>query len=213
LLLRSTLPGGYSIRMSAVPSQIAFGAKDQSQSFPKKVAGNAPGSANVKFPWPSFKSTATCLCCKAVLTSTSSASSPFTSRATICSPPAGAITPNTCAAPAVSCNRMEYRELPEKLPFCTSTVARSGFRSPSKSAIAKVELNPAEEPTGCGAVVLAAFTHPAAPRTKQRTRTARKWVFAESRLFGICESINSSFTGSVCNQAARISPVRIPSSA
>ena len=179
--------------MSAAPSQIVIGSKAQSLSFPKKAAGNASGSANLNFPWPSFKSTATCSCCQAVLTSTSRASSPLTSRTTICSPPAGAITPNTCAAPAVNCSRMEYRELPEKLPFCTSTVARSGFRSPSKSAIAKVELNPAEEPAGCGAAVLVAFAHPAAPKTKQRTRTTRRWVFADSMFFCICEGMNFSF--------------------
>src|ERR1700676_173824 len=91
-----------------------------------------------------------------------------------------------------------------------STVARSGFRSPSKSAIAKFELNPAEE-TGDGFVeVLAAFTQPAAPRTKQRTRTARRGPFVTSKLSWIRESMNSSLKRSFLERTAQSSPARIP---
>lgn len=121
-----------------------FQMSEESQSEEE----NASGLAKVKFPWPSLSRTATCLCNQAVLTSRSSALSPFTSRATICKPPTGAETPKLCAAPAVKRKRIEYRAQSEELPFWISTVAKSGWRSPSKSAMTKCEVRPAEEVDG-----------------------------------------------------------------
>ncbi len=161
----------------AALSQICIVAPDHSACEFRNASGNAPVSANVNLPWPSFNSTATCLCCQAVLTTTSSASSPFTSFATICSPPAGAVTPKICAAPTASCNRIEYCVLLAELLFWISTVARSGFRSPSKSAIAKVELNPAEELGECRAGLLAALAHPAAPTANREPRGPARGPF------------------------------------
>jgi len=178
--------------MRAALSQSGIVAVFQALSHCQMNAGNASGSARVKFPWPSFNNTATCWCSHAVLTSTSRALSPFTSRATICSPPAGAVTPKTCTVPAVSFNRIEYRVVLGELLFWNSTVAKSGFRSPSKSAMAKEELNPGEEPGDCCVGILAAFAHQAALSTKQMTRRALIRAPAMLRLLWLCESISSS---------------------
>lgn len=135
----------YSERTSATLSHCGHAPDSQDAAHCQIAAGNALGLARVKFPWPSFSNTATSWCSHAVLTSRSCASSPFTSRATICSPPAGADTPKLCAAPAVSWKRIEYCVAVEELLLCISTMAKSGLRSPSKSAMAKTELKAGEE--------------------------------------------------------------------
>jgi len=196
--------------MRAALSQRGIGAVFQSLSHCQTNAGNASGGARVKFPWPSFNSTATCLCSQTLLTSTSKALSPFTSRATICSPPIGAVTPNTCTAPAVIFKRIEYCVVLEDLFSWSSTVARSGFRSPSKSAMAKVELNPGEESGDCRAGGLLATAQQAPPRTKQKAARALTGAPDKPRLLSLRESMNFSKKRNLLTLAARYCPVRIP---
>jgi hypothetical protein len=136
--------------------------------------GNAPGSASVKFPCPSFKRTATGRFNHCVDTTRSGTSSPFTSCGTICSPPEGALKEIDRAAPPLSSNRMEYCVVRVSLPP-TRTVAISGFKSPSKSAIAN-RCPTAEARTGFSSrglqIVAIPETNKTAAHAKRRTGSA-----------------------------------------
>jgi hypothetical protein len=190
---RSISPVGYSIRRRAPLSQSGIAPQFQRLLFSRIAAGNALPSARVNFPWPSFSSTATCLCCNPDVTSTSIALSPFTSRAIICSPPAGAVTPKTCAAPVASCNLIEYSVILDELLVWSSTVAKSGFRSPSKSAMAKEESNPGEEAGEFCVEVPAASARHATPAAKHKIRRALRLALATPRLSWIQVNINSNY--------------------
>jgi hypothetical protein len=101
---------------------------------------------------------------------------------------------------------MEYCEVLEELPFWTSTVARSGFRSPSKSAIAKFAVNPAEE-TGDGRVeVLAAFARPGTPRTTEKTKPATRELLVSPSLLCIHDNLNPTLKGTFLKRTAPFSP-------
>lgn len=196
--------------MRAALSQSGIVVVFQSLSHCQMNAGNASGGARVKFPWPSFNSTATCWCSQTLLTSTSKALSPFTSRATICSPPMGAVTPNIWVVPVASCNLIEYCVVLGELLAWSSTVAKSGFRSPSKSAMAKVELNPGEESGDCCAGGRLATAQQAPPRTKQKATRALTGAPDKPRLLWLRESMNFSKKRNLLTLAARYCPTRIP---
>src|SRR5208282_1382874 len=87
----------------------------------------------------------------------------------------------TCVIPAVSSNRMEYRVFDEDSDLRISTVARSGFRSPSKSAMAKFEFRTEGEPWTSGTGLSAACVWLASPDKQSKGIHARRMATAPNR--------------------------------
>ena len=157
-------------RMIAAASLIWTLAEPQDASYLQTVAGKEVGSCTVKFPCPSFRSTAIGRLSHAVVTIKSRLLSPFTSRDAISRPPTGPVTPTNCREPALILNSIQYRA--REAVICPIwMVARSGLLSPSKSAMAKRELTCPDrsDPLACGTGD--AFPRPANPITRHANKS------------------------------------------
>ena len=152
----------------------------QDNSAVQNASGNAAASSRANFPWPSFSRTATGRWSSAVLTTTSVKLSPFTSREASRNPPAGAVIPMDCPVPLLNSNRIQYF-VDSFLLVANCTMARSGDRSPSKSAMANGKSAAAALLGAPARATPAQATCTHAPRTRRARRIRAETDFAKGR--------------------------------